>query len=302
MRFKNLDLNLLVALDALLDEQSVTRAAERVNVSQPAMSAALSRLREHFGEPILQLQGKTMIPTAAALRMREPIKQLLRDIDVLVTEGSHFDPATSQRRFQIATSDFLLTVLFPKLNQRLDQLAPGITMDCIQPSEQSMQQLNQGELDLFIIPEEHASPNHPTELLFEENYVVVGCVNNPILNRKKISEEDFFDAGHVVVEIGRLSRTSFAESRLRKHHEQRRIEMRVSSFLTAPEMVINTSRLTVMHKRLASMYAKRLPIAISEMPFEFPAMREVIQYQQSRQNDEGLRWLIDQLKQSAQET
>ncbi|MFK8042240.1 hypothetical protein, partial [Congregibacter sp.] len=72
----------------------------------------------------------------------------------------------------------------------------------------------------------------------------------------------------------------------------------VSSFLIAPEMVINTSKLTVMHKRLAKMYEKRLPIAIAAMPFEFPLMREMIQYQQSRQNDEGLRWLIEQIKQS----
>ena len=297
MRFKNLDLNLLVALDALLDEQSVTRAAERVNVSQPAMSAALSRLREHFDESILQQHGKSMVPTAAALRMKEPLKQLLRDIDILVTESSHFDPATSQRRFQISTSDYLLAVMFPQLNQRLDRFAPGITMDCIQPSELTKVLLDQGELDLFIGPEEHVSGDHPTELLFEEEYVVVGCAKNPAFKRRRISEEAFFDAGHIVVEIGRQARTSFAETHLRQSHEKRRIEMRVSSFLIAPEMVINTSKLTVMHKRLAKMYAKRLEIAISPMPFDFPLMREMIQYQQSRQNDDGLRWLIDQLKQ-----
>lgn len=298
MRFKNLDLNLLVALDALLDEQSVTRAAERVNVSQPAMSAALSRLREHFDEPILQQHGKSMVPTAAALRMKDPLKQLLRDIDVLVTEGSHFDPSTSQRRFQIATSDYLLAVLFPQLNQRLDRLAPDITMDCIQPSELTRQLLDQGELDLFIGPEEHVSPNHPTELLFEEEYVVVGCVKNPAVKPRKISEKDFFEAGHVVVEIGRQARTSFAETHLRQSHAKRQIDMRVASFLIAPEMVINTNKLTVMHKRLAKMYEKRLPISIAAMPFEFQRMREMIQYQRSRQNDEGLRWLIDQIKQS----
>ena len=100
------------------------------------------------------------------------------------------------------------------------------------------------------------------------------------------------------MEIGRQSRTSFAETHLRQYHEKRRVDMRVSSFLIAPEMVINTSKLTVMHKRLAKMYAQRLPIAISAMPFDFPLMREMIQYQQSRQNDDGLRWLIDQLKKS----
>jgi len=298
MRFKTLDLNLLVALDALLEEQSVTRAAERVHVSQPAMSAALSRLREHLNEPLFIQHGKTMVPTAAALRMKEPLKKLLQSIDILVTEGSHFDPKSSQRRFRIATSDYLLAVLFPDLIHRLDREAPGIAMDCVQPSELTHSLLDQGALDLFIGPEELVSPEHPTELLFEEKYVVVGWAKNPVFKRRKISEEDFYEAGHVVVEIGRLARTSFAESHLLQSSQKRRIDMRVSSFLIAPEMVVNTMKLTVMHERLAKIFAQRLDIAISELPFEFPVMREMIQYQQSRQNDDGLRWLIDQLKQS----
>lgn len=298
MRFKTLDLNLLVALDALLDEQSVTRAAERVHVSQPAMSAALSRLREHLNEPLFIQQGKSMVPTAAALRMKEPLKKLLQDIDILVTEGSHFDPATSHRRFRIATSDYLLAVLFPALIHRLDREAPGIGMDCIQPSELTHPLLDQGELDLFIGPEELVSPEHPTELLFEEKYVVVGWAKNPVFKQGRISEEDFYEAGHVVVEIGRQARTSFAETHLLQSDRKRRIDMRVSSFLIAPEMVVNTMKLTVMHERLAKMYANRLEIAISALPFEFPVMREMIQSQHSRQNDDGLRWLIDQFKQS----
>lgn len=296
MRFKALDLNLLVALDVLLDEKSVTRAAERLNVSQPAMSAALSRLREYFGEPLFVLHGKRMIPTAAALRMQLPLKELLRDVDVLVTETTHFDPATSDRRFRIATSDFLLAVVFPVLAQRLHQIAPGITMDCIQPSELTTQLLDQGELDLFITPEQQVSPDHPAELLFEERYVVVGWAENPMLSRGGITEEDFFSAGHVVVEIGRQSRTSFAEAHLRTSNHERRIEMKVSSFLIAPEMVVNTMKLTVMHERLARLFANRLDIAIAELPFNFPVMREMIQYHQTRANDAGLRWLIDEIK------
>ncbi len=297
MRFKALDLNLLVALDVLLDEQSVTRAAERLNVSQPAMSAALSRLREYFGEPLFVLHGKRMIPTAAALRMQLPLKALLQDVDVLVTETTHFDPAKSDRRFRIATSDFLLAVVFPALAQRLHHIAPGITMDCVQPSELTTQLLDQGELDLFITPEQQISPDHPAELLFEERYVVVGWAGNPMLSGGKITEDDFFSAGHVVVEIGRQARTSFAETHLRGTTRQRRIEMTVSSFLIAPEMVVNTMKLTVMHERLARLFANRLDIAIAEMPVDFPAMREMIQYHQTRTNDSGLRWLIDQIKQ-----
>lgn len=299
MRFKTLDLNLLVALDAMLEEQSVTRAAERVHVSQPAMSAALSRLREHLNEPLFIQHGKAMIPTAAALSMKEPLKEILKGIDILVTEGSHFDPATSERRFRIATSDYLLSVLFPALTHRLDRIAPGITIDCLQPSELTRPLLDQGALDLFIGPEEHVSPEHPTELLFEEKYVVVGWAKNPVFKKGGISEDDFYNSGHVVVEIGRQARTSFAETHLLQSNRKRRIDMRVSSFLIAPEMVVNTMRLTVMHERLAKVYSKRLDIAVSPLPFEFPLMREMIQYQHSRQNDDGLRWLIDQLKSSS---
>ena len=261
------------------------------------MSAALSRLREYFGEPLFVLHGKRMIPTAAALRMQLPLKALLQDVDVLVSETTHFDPATSNRRFRIATSDFLLAVVFPALAQRLHKIAPGITMDCIQPSELTTQLMDQGELDLFITPEQQVSPDHPAELLFEERYVVAGWAGNPMFSGGKITEEDFFRAGHVVVEIGRQARTSFAETHLRTSNQERRIEMKVSSFLIAPEMVVNTMKLTVMHQRLARLFANRLEIAIAEVPFDFPAMREMIQYHQTRVNDTGLRWLIDEIKQ-----
>lgn len=298
MRFKSLDLNLLVVLDVLLDERNVTRAAEKLNVSQPAMSAALSRLREHFNEPLLVLHGKRMVPTPAALMMKEPIKILLRDVESLITSATHFDPQHSERRFRIATSDYLLAIIFPELTQKLAKIAPNITIECIQPSEQAPQLLDQGEIDLIITPEEHVSPNHPCELLFEEKYVVVGWAKNPALRNGQISEDDFFDAKHVVVELGHfLSRSSFAETHLGHLPRSRRIDIKVASFLIAPEMVVNTTKLTVMHERLAQLFAKRVEITLAELPFEFPIMREVIQYHESRQNDTGLRWLIEQVKQ-----
>ncbi len=296
MRYKSLDLNLLVALDALLDEKSVTRAAERLNVSQPAMSAALSRLREHFNEPLLVLHGKRMIPTPAALKMSEPLKNLLQDVEILVTGITHFDPQSSERRFRVVTSDYLLSVIFPGLTQKLVRVAPGIVMDCFHPSDQTEAMLERGDIDMFITPEEHLSRDHPADLLFEEKHVVVGWAKNPAISQGVISEEEFFRLSHVVVEIGRLTRPSFAERHLQNLPSQRRVDMRVSSFLIAPEMVVNTLKLTVMHERLARLFAQRLDIAIAEMPFEFPVMREMVQYHESRRQDTGLHWLIDQMK------
>ena len=295
MRFQGLDLNLLVALDVLIEERSVSRSAERLHLSQPAMSAALRRLRDYFNDPILAPHGKKMIPTPHALRLRGALRVLLTDIERMVSLSTQFDPATSQRRFRIGTSDYLAIVLFTRLVPEFERIAPGITLELIQPSDAMGAMLDQGELDLLITPAEHASADHPSELLFEERHVVAGWSGNPLV-QAPLSEEDFLAAGHVAVEIGRLRPTSFAEKFLREQARERRIEVLVSSFAVAPEMLVNTHRLAVMHERLAKAYAERLPISFVEMPFPFPVMREILQYNRTRSEDAGLRWLIDQAK------
>lgn len=295
MRFQGLDLNLLVALDVLIEERSVSRAAERLHLSQPAMSAALRRLRGYFNDPILAAHGKKMIPTPHALRLRGALRALLTDVERMVSLSTQFDPATSQRRFRIGTSDYLSIVLFTRLVPELERIAPGVTLELVQPSDGMMALLDQGEFDLIITPTEHVSPDHPTELLFEERHVVAGWAGNPLV-QSPLSEEDFLAAGHVAVEIGRLRPTSFAEKFLREQGKERRIEVLVSSFAVAPEMLVNTRRLAVMHERLAQAYAERIAISFVEMPFAFPIMREMLQYNRTRSEDTGLRWLMDLIK------
>lgn len=296
MRFQGLDLNLLVALDVLIEERSVSRSAERLHLSQPAMSAALRRLRDYFNDPILAAHGKKMIPTPHALRLRGSLRTLLTDVERMVSLSTQFDPTTSQRRFRIGASDYLSIVLFTRLIPVLERVAPGVTLELVQPSDAMMAMLDQGEFDLIITPAEHVSPDHPTELLFEERHVVAGWAGNPLV-QAPLSEEAFLAAGHVAVEIGRLRPTSFAEKFLREQGKERRIEILVSSFAVAPEMLVNTNRLAVMHERLARAYAERIAIRFVEMPFAFPIMRELLQYNRTRSEDAGLRWLMDLIKQ-----
>jgi DNA-binding transcriptional LysR family regulator len=213
----------------------------------------------------------------------------------MVSLSTQFDPATSQRRFRIGTSDYLSIVLFTRLVPELERIAPGVTLELVQPSDAMMAMLDQGEFDLIITPAEHVSPDHPTELLFEERHVVAGCATNELV-QAPMSEEDFLAAGHVAVEIGRLRPTSFAEKFLREQGKERRIEILVSSFAVAPEMLANTRRLAVMHERLARAYAERIAIRFVEMPFAFPIMREMLQYNRTRSEDAGLRWLMDLIK------
>ncbi len=299
MRFKGLDLNLLAALDILIEERSVSRAAERLHMSQPAMSAALGRLRAYFNDPILALHGKKMIPTPHALRLRSMVSDLLSGVEQMVSVSTIFDPATSRRRFRIGTSDYLSIVVFTRLVPRLQQLAPHITLELVQPSDRMSAAFDQGDLDLVITPAEHTAPDHPTELLFEERHVVAGWNGNPAFDAP-MTEEVFLAAGHVVVEIGRLRPTSFAETFLRERGKQRTIEVMVSSFAVAPEMLMNTNRLAVMHERLAHAYASRLPLTYASLPFDFPVMREMLQYHTTRAEDPGLRWLIGEIRKASE--
>ena len=297
MRFKGLDLNLLVALDALLEERSVSRAAERLNLSQPALSASLARLRSYFGDPLLVAQGRRMIPTAEARAIGREIKPILTSVDGLLARSIAFDPAASNRVFRISASDYLIAVLFPRLVPRIEKQAPHIGLDLVAPSQEAQTALERGELDLMLTPEEHCVPAHPTELLFEERHVVVGWKDNPLI-AAPLTEEAFFDAGHVAVRIGQTSRASFAESHLDAFARKRRIEITAASFTTVPDLLIGTRRLAVMHERLARLMAQRLPIVLHPLPFAFPAMREMAQYNSARHGDAGRAWLLDLLKES----
>ncbi|MEY4760729.1 MAG: hypothetical protein RLZZ200_585 [Pseudomonadota bacterium] len=298
MRFKGLDLNLLVALDVLLAECSVSRAAERLHLSQPSVSAALARLREYFDDPLLELHGKRMVATPRALELRPLLTAVLADIDRNLLQSRRFEPATADRWFSLCLSDYLVTVLGPTLVSTLQQEAPGVKLDLQRPSEMALARLEQGSLDLLIVPEEHCLPDHPSELLLEERHVVVGCIHNPQLARP-IGLEDFQAASHVVVDIGAVQRGSFAERQLQSLQPGRRIEVRASSFTQVPDLLLGTTRISVMHERLARVLAARLPIAWQPLPFAMPTMAERIQYHRSRRQDPALRWLIERLQAAA---
>ncbi|TAK56464.1 MAG: LysR family transcriptional regulator [Gammaproteobacteria bacterium] len=290
MRFKGLDLNLLAALDALIELQSVSRAAERLHLSQPAMSAVLGRLRAYFNDPILISSGKGMLPTPQALQMQPMLRQLLTSIDRLVTASAVFDPATSQRRFRIGASDYVATVIFSRLLRELETRAPGIGIELVPPSDELASNLERGRLDLVILPEMNLVPLHPTELLFEERFVVAGWSENPLL-RQRLTEATFYEAGHVAVEIGEFRPTSFIEAALGQRGRARRIDVIVTVFSLVPMMLVGTRRLAVMHERMARESARVMPIVTAELPFEFPLMRQMLQYHSSRAEDSGLTWL-----------
>jgi DNA-binding transcriptional LysR family regulator len=290
VRFKGLDLNLLVALDALIETRSVSAAARRLNLSQPAMSAALARLRDYFHDDLLAPDGKRMLPTAYAEALAPRLKSQLRGLDALLTSSAGFDPASAERTFSIIATDYITAVVLAPLMAGLETEAPGLRLEIQSPYDDSAEQLAQGKADLLITPDAFVHPDHPVELLFEERQVLVGWSGNPLFH-KAITEADVFASGHVAVSFGQQRTASFADRQLALLGKTRRIEASAPTFMAVPWLLRGTRRIAFMHERLARVMAETLPIAVAEVPFDFPAMREMVQHHRSRGEDEGLAWL-----------
>lgn len=299
MRFNGLDLNLLVALQALLEERSVTRAARRLNISQPAMSAALNRLRDYFQDDILAAHGKVMHATPRAESLLAPVRRTLAELDLLLTSSTGFEPASSQRTFRIVASDYIAASVIGPLALRLAACAPGLRLELMLPCEEAAQLVMSGQADLTITPADFLDTEQPAELLCEEPQRVVGWRENPAFANGRISAGDFARLGHVAVHVGSNRIPSFADGVLDRLDRPRRIEITCGCFTLVPWLLSGTQRLAVLHERLALQVAERFPLVHAPMPFEFPVMREMIQFHRARTEDEGLRWLRAQLKQQA---
>lgn len=298
MRFKGLDLNLLAALDVLLECRSVSRAADILNLSQPAVSAALGRLRVFFGDEILTTHGKRMYPTPYAEALMPQVRDCLRGVERMISSSTVFDPATSQRTFRLIASDFVIVSAIVPLVAQLVETAPDIRLEMVLPNEHSVDQVVQGKADLLITPEDFTSPELATELLFEERHVVAGWNENPIF-AKPLTEADVLTAGHVGVAMGNARLSVFSDKHFALLGKDRQVEVTTASFTTVPWLLKDTMRIAVMHERLARAMSAHFPIAYAALPIEMPLMRQMMQFHNTRRSDEGLAWLRDRLREIA---
>ena len=298
MRLKGLDLNLLVALDVLLEERSVSRAAERLHVSQPAASAALGRLRDYFKDELLVLHGKRMIPTSYAETLQPETRRILADIDGMISMSAGFDPRRSERVFRFMASDYITTVLLIPLAMELERAAPGVRLDARLPDDLIRIEFERGGIDVMLVPEEFMVAQHPSELLFEEPHVVVGWNRNPIF-AGPVSLDEFYNAAHVGVRIGPEMDLTFTERRLESLGKARNMAVFAPNFSVVPWFLVGTHRLAVMQQRLAESFKSVLPLSTAQLPFEFAPMRLMAQYHSARTADQGLMWMLDQIRKRA---
>jgi DNA-binding transcriptional LysR family regulator len=265
------------------------------------MSAALARLREYFGDELLILQGKRMHPTAFADDLMPQVRDSLLGLEAMLAKSPNFDPATSQRSFRIVTSDYTLASLIVSLVAELAAEAPGIRIDCQLPHANTVQDLDEGKIDITITPDYVIGGNHPAYVLYEEPQLVAGWKDNPVLAGGKITEEAFFAAGHVAVLPGNGLTLSYADRELELMGKPRKIEATAAFFTAVPWLIEGTSRLAVMHHRLARKLEGRFAIVTAPLPFEMPPMKQMLCYHAGRKDDAGLTWLRTKIERIARD-
>lgn len=294
MRFHHLDLNLLVALDVLLEEQNITRAAERLHMTQSATSGVLGRLRKYFEDDLLVQVGRTMQPTPYALELAKPVREVLLTIRSSITAKPVFDPTTSKRHFRLIASDYLISVLFSQVIQRIHQEAPGITFEMHPPGEQAVEMTLRGEVDLMFVPERYVIEGHPSQLLFEEEHVCVVWKGNTYVG-DTLTLEQYMEMGHISVAFGRSRQLSIEDWFMSQYGFKRRLEVITNDFNTLPQLLVGTHRVATMHRRLAELYARYLPLRIIPPPVKIPVMREIMQWHRSMDGDPMHRWLREKV-------
>jgi DNA-binding transcriptional LysR family regulator len=294
MRFNHLDLNLLVALDVLLEEQNITRAAERLHMTQSATSGVLGRLRTYFEDELLVQVGRKMLPTPYALDLAAPVREVLLTIQSSITAKPVFDPASSKRHFRLVTSDYLISVLFARVIQRIHEIAPGITFEILGPSDNSGELLARGEVDLMIVPERYILEGQPSQLLFEESHVCVVWDKNLMVG-ESLTLEQYMDMGHVSVGFGRTRHMSIEDWFMNQYGFNRRLEVITNDFNTLPQLIVGTQRIATMHLRLALRYAKHLPLRILPPPVKIPPMREFMLWHRTMDREPMHQWLRERI-------
>lgn len=291
MRHHRLDLNLLVALDALLEESSVSRAADRVFLTQSAMSNALARLRRHFGDELIAQVGRRMVLTERGQALRPEVRALLLRIQQVTQPSDAFDPATAQQVFRVAASDYFTMVVLPRLLAHMGRIAPRIGIEVQPLSARLFEDVERGDVDLLIVPRRYAVKQLPIRALFSDEWVCVTWRGHR-LPGERLTLENYLAMEHVAKRENHPSFPPLDSLELARQKLSRRITVQVAQYSLLPLMVVGTQRVATVQGRVARLYRDwGAPIAVHGCPFRCPPLEEAMQWHPVREADGGHRWL-----------
>lgn len=290
-RHASADLNLLQALDALLREQSVTRAAALVGISQSAMSHKLARLREVFGDPLLVGGRGGMVPTPAAERIGRSIKQAFIDLRAAMKGTESFDPATSKRRFVMVNPDYAAFSFLPRARALVAKEGPSTTLVVREPWPGMVDALRDGTLDLVAGAELPPAAGLIRTKLFQDELVCVVRRDHPQV-AQSFDLKTFAALPHLLVTRDPEG-TGPIDAALAMHGLKRHIAMRVPYHLAAPFIVARSDLIMMTTLALAKDAASMLPLRILRCPLPLPVLKVTMAWHERNQNDPANKWLRD---------
>ncbi len=291
MRFRKLDLNLLVVLDTMLKFRNTSRASEHLALTQPAVSNALRRLRDHFEDPLFVPLGRQMVPTALAESLEEPVRDVLIQLQVVADKRSVFDPQTSERTFSVIASDYVAQVFLSPLLRHLAGVAPGVRLELRVITEAAEDNLRRGDVDFLVFPEHALLEGYPHRRLFGEDFTCIAWTGNNEVG-EELRLEDFMRLRHVVTAYARQSQIELAFAKQKLDVD---VACRVPSFSQVPLFVVDTPYIATIHSRLVPQIPGDLPLRYFKPPFRIPLLYESVQWHHHRNSDPDTLWMIEQM-------
>ncbi|QFI56383.1 LysR family transcriptional regulator [Aeromonas simiae] len=288
---RKLDLNLLKVFSALLDERSVTQAAARLSLTQPAVSGMLTRLRESFDDPLFVRTARGVVPTQRALELAPTLKRVLADVETML-QPAHFDPACAEFSWSVAGTDYSLQAVVVPFLARLRRLAPGIRV-MVHPIDDGavLRQLERGALDLVLTTPEVTPAELHQRPLYDEEYVCVLRTDHPVL-AEGLTLERFCALDHALVSYSGGGLSGSTDRALAELGLRRRVALSVPSFLVLLEVLRGSDLLAMMPRRLVDGVSG---VCVVPAPLWVPGFTKVMAWHERTHSNPAQRWLRELL-------
>lgn len=296
MNLSKVDLNLFIVFDAIYTEANLTRAGQIVGITQPAVSNALSRLRETFNDPLFLRTAQGMVPTPMAQNIIGPVRNALQLLRVSVQESRIFNPKEANKTYRISTTDLSEEMLLPMLFQRLRRQAPGVQIESfLSRRRETTKELAAGRLDFAVDAPLNTDPQVRHVKLFDDRYVCAMRQGHP-LAKDRISLDEYLSLNHIQIS-SRRSGLGYIDLALGKMGLQRRISLRSQHYLMATTVMQETDMAITVPEcfaRLHKLHCVELPVA------GIPTLESHLYWHESTDQDPANRWMREQIIEIAQ--
>ncbi|MFS1701374.1 LysR family transcriptional regulator [Alteromonas sp. AMM-1] len=290
---EKLDLNLLKTFVVLMDECNVSRAAERLSLTQPAVSGMLNRLRESLNDPLFVRSQHGIVPTVRAKELASPIKKVLSELDTAL-QPPVFSPQTSALTFSMAGTDYSLSAIILPFIKTLNALAPDIRIAThFIRDDQIFQQMEKSLIDVAFMTPETAPGDLKGKVLFNEEYVCIMSVNHPLATQQQLTLDAFCNADHAIVSYQGGAFAGITDQVLKEKGLARKVAISVPSFLVLMELIQQTQLIAVAPKRLVT---NNINIKTMELPITIPGFTKYMVWHESTHLSPAHQWIRQQLE------